>query len=193
MCIRDSSYALKIGKKFSRDEFISMLLTSVNDIDSRMTSGKKVVGISGGTFQYFDFATGDKAYRKNMGTGAVDAWRFLMSIEGTPSVIVRNGQNARYDISSYFGESSANLEYVGVEIDDQSRAALGLTADPEIKYGKLSINPTKTGSGKITVKAIAGPDADGVADGDKETGGMEIRRTISILSRGVASGNGGWL
>ena len=29
--------------------------------------------------------------------------------------------------------------------------------------------------------------------GDKETGGMEIRRTISILSRGVASGNGGWL
>lgn len=187
------SYALKIGKKFSREEFISMLLTSVNDIDSRMTSGKKVVGISGGTFQYFDFATGNKAYRKNMGTGAVDAWRFLMSIEGTPSVMVRSGESARYDITSYFGGSAANLEYLGVEIDEQSRKALGLSSDPEIKYGKLSINPTKVGSGKVTVRAIAGPDPDAVVDGDKATGGMEITRTISILSRGVASSNGGWL
>lgn len=187
------SYALKLGKKFTYDEFVSLLLTSVNDIDDRLSSGKKVIGISGGALQYFDFATGDKAYRKNMGTGAVDAWRFLMNIEGTPSVLVKVGENDRYDISSYFGGSASNLEYLGVEVDESTRVALGLKGDPQIKYGKLSIEPTKVGSGKVTVRAIAGPDPDKVVDGDKATGGMEITRTISILSRGVASGNGGWL
>ena len=187
------SYALKLGKKFSYDEFVSMLLTSVNDIDSRLSSGKKVVGITGGAFDYFDFATGDKLYRKNMGTGAVDAWRFLMSIEGTPSLLVRTGTSDRYDLSEYFGGSASNLVYLGVEIDEQSRASLGLKSDPEIKYGKLSISPTKVGSGKVVVRAIAGPDPDEVVDGDVATGGMEIVRTVSVMSRGVAAANGGWL
>ena len=34
---------------------------------------------------------------------------------------------------------------------------------------------------------------DGVVDGNTQSGGMEITRTISIISRGVASDNGGWL
>ena len=198
------SYAYKLGKTFSRDEFVSMLLTSVNDLDDRLDDNtRKISGLKNGTEQYVDLGT----YRGKMGTGAVDAWKFMMAIEGTPSITVQVGDESskakRYDISSYFGESSANLNYLSVSCDAATKEALGLTADPEIKYGKLSINPTKVGSGKITVTAIAGPisekdlDGDGendvFVDGETAIGGMEITRTISIMSRGVVSDNGGWL
>ena len=129
-----------------------------------------------------------------MGTGAVDAWKFLMAIEGTPTLTVQVGDASskakRYELSSYFGESSGSLTYISVECDAATKEALGLTADPEIKYGKLSLNPTKVGSGKMVVKAIAGGENLGGID---QIGGMEITRTISIMSRGVVSDNGGWL
>ena len=183
------SYAQKLGKKFTREEFVSMLLASVDDIDARLTSGNKPKEISGGNVVNGDLAP----YRKQMGTGAIDTWQFLMAIEGTPSIIVQTGTSARYDVSSYFGGNSVNLTYIGVEIDAESKESLGLKSDPEMAYGKLKINPTKVGSGKITVRAIAGPDADGKVDGDAQIGGSEIVRTISVMSRGVTSKNGGWL
>ena len=180
------AYAYKLGKTYSQDEFVSMLLTSVNDLDGLLVDNQmKPSGLTSkanlGTYRY------------EMGTGVVDAWKFLMSIEGVPTLTAKIGESKRYDISSYFGGSAANLTYLGVECDKETKDALGLSTDPEIKYGKLSIKPTKAGSGKITVKAIAGYDEDGVANGQTQIGGMEITRTISIMSRGVASDNGGWL
>ena len=185
------SYAHKLGKKFSRDEFVSMLLTSVNDLDERLTDNSlKISGYRNGAETYLDLGL----YRGKMGTGAVDAWKFLMAIEGTPTLTVQvadeTSKAKRYDVSSYFGGSASNLTYLSVECDQATKDALGLTADPEMKYGKLSINPTKVGSGKVTVTAIAGGENLG---GLEQIGGMEITRTISIMSRGVVSDNGGWL
>lgn len=180
------SYAYKLNKTFTRDEFVSMLLTSVNNIDDRLVDNQmKPSGLS----TKANLGT----YRYKMGTGVVDAWKFLMAIEGVPTLTVKTGESKRYDISSYFGGSAVNLTYLSVECDRSTMNALGLSSEPEIKYGKLSINPTKVGSGMITVKAIAGYDEDGVVDGMTQIGGMEITRTISIMSRGVASDNGGWL
>ena len=187
------SYAYQRGLKFTREQFISMLLTSVNDIDAELVDNK--------TKFYIDL-TGQKVhvdlgqYREQMGTGAVDAWKFLMNIEGTPTLTVKAGENKRYDLSSVFGGQM--LKYISVEADAETKASLGLETDPQIdtegSYTKaLKIHPTKVGSGKLIVRAIAGPDPDGVVDGDKETGGMEVTRTFSIISRGVASDNGGWL
>lgn len=195
------SYAYKVGKKFSREDFIAMLLTSVNDIEEvnkNFVDGYKgKFYIEGGKYNYVDLG----AYRGGkMGTGAIDAWKLLMNVEGTPSITVRvlgaDEKAKRYDLTDYFGGGATDLTYVGVECDAATREALGLSDDAsslEIKYGKLSIKPTKAGSGKITIKALAGYDEDGKADGWNQTGGMEISRTISIISRGVASGNGGWL
>ena len=188
------SYAYKIGKTFTREEFISLLLTSVNNLDSRLTDNKlKVSGYTNGLEQTVDLGL----YRGKMGTGAVDAWKFLMAIEGTPSLTVKvldeSAKAERYDLTSYFGGSASSLTYLNVDCDQDTRTSLGLSEDPEIKYGKLSIKPTKVGSGKITIKAIAGYDEDGLVDGETQTGGMEITRTVSIMSRGVASDNGGWL
>ena len=185
------SYAYKLGKKFTRDEFVSMLLTSVNDLDGRLGDNQlKISGYKNGVQQNTDLGT----YRGKMGTGAIDAWKFMMAIEGTPSITVQVGDASskakRYDITSYFGESAADLTYLSVTCDNATKEALGLVADPEIKYGKLSLNPTKVGSGKVTVTAIAGGENVG---GLEQIGGMEITRTISIMSRGVVSDNGGWL
>ena len=184
------SYAYKVGKKFTRDEFVSMLLTSVNDLDSRLKDN--VMKISGytGVEKFADLGL----YRGKMGTGAVDAWKFLMAIEGTPSLQVRiqdaSEKAERYELSSYFGGSANNLTYLSVECDDATMKALGLSEKPELKYGKLSIKPTQAGSGKFVIKAIAGGENLG---GMEQIGGMEITRTISVMARGVASDNGGWL
>ena len=185
------SYAYNVGKKFSRDEFVAMLLTSVNDLDKRLTDNTlKISGYRNGAETYKDLGL----YRGKMGTGAIDAWKFMMAIEGTPTLTVQVGDESskakRYDLSSYFGESAANLTYISVSCDSATKEALGLKADPEMKYGKLSLNPTKVGSGKVTVTAIAGGENLG---GLEQIGGMEITRTISIMSRGVVSDNGGWL
>ena len=172
-----------------------MLLTSVADIDVRMIDNTmKTCGFENGA-AVPEANLGN--YRGKMGTGAVDAWKLLMSVEGTPTLTVLNGKSKRYDISSYFGVK--NLKYISVEVDAKTRESLGLKSDPEIDLTgdfatkPLKLYPTKIGSGKIVVKAIAGYDEDGVVDGETQIGGMEITRTISVMSRGVVSDNGGWL
>ena len=187
------SYAYKLGKTFTREEFISMLLTSVNDINSSLTDGSKKFYYENGNKVNVDLGI----YREKMGTGVIDAWKFLMAVEGTPTLTVQVGKAKRYDISSYFG--TKKLKYLSVEADSQTREALGLKGNPEIdlkgefENKPLKLHPTKAGSGKIVVKAIAGYDDNGVVDGDEHIGGMEITRTISVMARGVVSDNGGWL
>lgn len=190
------AYAYKVGKTFSREEFTSLLLTSVtaiDDVNKSFTEGSKKFYYENGKQVFVDLGP----YRGKMGTGVIDAWKLLMNVEGTPTLTVKvlgeEEKAKRYDLQEYFGGNSASLEYLGVECDAAVKEALGLTEDPEIKYGKLSIKPTKAGSGKITIKAVAGYDEDGVVDGESQLGGMEITRTISIMARGVASNNGGWL
>lgn len=187
------SYAHKLGRTFSREEFVSMLLTSVNDINDRLKDGVTKFYIENGARVNVKLGT----YKKKMGTGAVDAWKFLMAIEGTPTLTVKvqdeDDKAERYGLEPYFGGSSADLIYLGVECDQKTKESLGLAEDPKIQYGKLSIKPTKVGSGKVVIRAIAGDDPDKIPDGLENIGGMEISRTVSVMSRGVASDNGGWL
>lgn len=173
------SYALELGKKFSRDEFISMLLTSVNDIDSRLVSGTKKY--ADGTFEL-------ASYKGKMGTGAVDAWRFLNSIEGIPCEQAIPGQKLSIDLTGYLGETTGNFKYT-VTIDAASKASLGLASDPVINGNRLELTCTKAGSGRVTLSSSVGKDAsreDGI-------GGMNFSREISIIARSFASSNGGWL
>ena len=195
------SYAHKLGKRFTREEFTAMLLTSVNaldDLNKNFIDGyKSKFYLEGGKYNYVDIG----AYREGkMGTGAIDAWKLLMNVEGTPTILARvlgpDDKAKSYDLTDYFGGGATDLTYIGVECDAATRAALGLSDDAaslEIKYGKLRIKPTKAGSGKIVIKALAGYDENGQADGETQTGAMQISRTISIMSRGVVGDNGGWL
>lgn len=200
------AYAKKLGKKFTREDYTALLLSSVNDIDSRLNSGYKYLGINASTGAELD-PRPYSSYQYKMGTGSIDAWRLMMNIEGTPTLMVKAGSEMSYDLDRYFGEASEYLTYESVEIDRETMKSLGITRKPKVENGMLVINPGKTGSGKITIKAIAGGNTvagnmsgDMTGNGDIVTvpntsgiGGMYISREISIISRGVASNNGGWL
>lgn len=178
------SYLLKIGKKLTVDEFQSLLLTSVNDID-QYHYGTKMTEING-AFGSIDLSQ----YRRQLGTGAVDAWRFLMALEGTPCHLVEVGKEQSSDLSAYLGDAAYNMTILDVEMSDEDMEALGMTVKPKVRYGKLLIHPTKPGSAVVTVKAVAGGTQVG---GDKVMGGQEITRKISLVARPVAALNGGWL
>lgn len=201
-------YAKSLGKQFTREEFVSRLLTSVNDIDSRLNTGYKYLGtdaLTGGELPPRPYSS----YQYKMGTGTIDAWRFMMSIEGTPCLTVKAGEHGSYDLSDFFGGGAEYLTYTKVNISSTDKKALGITDDKycKIENGRLSLYPTKNGSGKIRITAIAGgnvvagnreepwtsKDMVTVPNDNDKMGGMEITREISILSRGVASKNGGWL
>ena len=182
------SYALKLGKKYTVDEFNSMIVSSAKDVDGRINnfSTKTIVYDSGATYKTLKMSD----YYHRMGSGCIDAWSLMMKIEGVPCSLVATGSTQWIDLSPYFGTSSTSLTYTGLDISDEARSALGLTEDPRLEHGRLYINATKIGSAKLTIHAIGG----GSALGSETTiGGMPISREISIITRGQSASGGGWL
>ena len=174
------SYAKKIGKKFTTTKFKELLLSSANDIDTRLNGSKYSGAVNIDLYPY----------RKMLGTGSVDAYLFCMQIEGIPCLMTETGKKQWVDVSPYFGTSAVNLTYLDVSVSDEDRASLGLAADPYMQYGRLYIHPTKLGSGKIKITAIAGGS---VVGGEEVIGGMVMTQEVSIISRSFKSKNGGWL
>ena len=161
------SYAKKLGKKFTREQMHSMLLTSVTDIDQFNPGGSM------------------SKYVGQMGTGSVDAWKFLMAIEGTPTFLAKAGETVKIDLSKYCSPSQT----YEISMDEASRTSLGLKGEPVIKNGYLEICCQNIGAGKLTLSASVGKDA--TLEGG--IGGMAYTREISIASRPFATSNGGWL
>lgn len=183
------SYLKKLGKTCTPDEFKALLLTSVNDIDQYCT-GSKMTNISKGNYLQIGALALSK-YKGRMGTGAIDTWRLLMQIEGTPCLTAEVGVENKLSLESLFGESYATLKYTGVEISSSDSEKLNLETAPSVDAtGNLVIFPRTSGSVKITVKAIAGGSTVG---GGNNIGGMSISRTVSVLARGVKTSNGAWL
>lgn len=179
------AYAKKLGKTFSVSEFKNLILASTDDFETRLSSATK------------DYASVSAApsislgnYRKQMGTGAIDAWKLMMNIEGTPCLTAEIGREQWLDLSSLFGSSSINLTYGDLEYSASDAEAVGLAAKPYIKYGRLYIHPTKCGSMKIRINAIGGGTELG---GASSIGGMAFSRTGSIIVKSHKSDNGGWL
>ena len=179
------SYAKKLGKKFTREEMTSLLLSSVNDIDSFNKGGTRefLKTNTDGTKETVQIDM--NRYKGQMGTGAVDAWKFLMAIEGTPSVMVQAGEKSRIDLSGYCNPS---LRYE-ISVDEASSSSLGLSAAPVINDGFLEIECSKIGAGKIVLNSAVGKDT----EREDGIGEMAYTREISIVSRPYVAKNGGWL
>lgn len=176
------SYAKKLGKKFTREEMTSMLLTSVNDIDQYLKSGtKKFYDAVQRT--YVDLPLNQ--YYEKMGTGALDAWRFLMAIEGTPAFMAEVGKTVKIDLSEYCNPHDSYEINVGQE----TMEALGLESAPVIRNGHLELTCSRIGAGKLTLSAAVGKDNE-IENG---IGEMHYTREISVVSRPFATDNGGWL
>ena len=173
------SYALQNKKKFTRDEFISMLLTSVNDIEARLEGSKT----SGTTLQL-------EEYRGKMGSGLADAYQLLMQIEGTPCLKIPVNEMQAIVLTQYFGGSAENLTYREVSVSDDDIEKLGMPAKPEMSDGKLLIRCNRPGVAHITVKAIAGGKRPG---SDTVMGGIEVTKEFAVIARETGGTGGGWL
>ena len=171
------SYALKIGKKFSREDFISRLLTSANDIDALLTGPVNKLLVENNKYVEVDVFP----KKGKMGAGAVDAWKFLMALEGTPSYVTSPGEKLRIDIAECLGDASGHTLEVGAE----AKSALGIEGTPAVKDGILEITCGKIGSGKIRFNASVG--------GEGQISGLDYYKEISIVSRPAVAKNGGWL
>ena len=198
------AYAKKLGKKFSRDEFKRMILASVNDIDQRIGSKNEK------TYAYAKPALKMAPYYHQMGTGAIDAWRLMMHIEGLPTLTAGIGRQQWIDLTSAFGTASVSLTYLKVEVPTETASSMGLqkitptNADKYpaimdengyayVQFGRLYIHPTAVGSGKITINAVGG--GDHVGGGSNPPGGMILTQSVSLIARDTDGGNGtgGWL
>ena len=179
-----ASYALKIGKKFGREDFTSRLLASANDMDGYLTESTNKLWVN----TYFDntkesyvteYKSTDVFVKKGkMGTGAVDAWKFLMALEGTPTYLTVPGKSLVVET----GPGAYTLE-----IDQESKESLGITGTPAISDGKIVLTCSKVGAGKIRLKGSVGKDESGVIPE------LDFYKEISIVSRPSVAQNGGWL
>lgn len=215
------SYAKKLGKTFTRDQFKQLLLSSTQDIDKRIaaTGSKSYVktnfidDASGKSYYYIPSNDLSLApYYHQMGAGAVDAWQFMMQIEGTTCIPAEVGKKQWLSLNSELGSASVSLTYLDVQVDQNTIDALGLQLlhpqgnsstngkpVPEgdcyayEQFGRLYIHPTKVGSGIVTIKVVGG--GDHIGGGDNPPGGMELTRKVSIIARcgGGLNGTGGWL
>ena len=116
-----------------------------------------------------------------MGTGTVDAWKFLMALEGTPSCIAKVGEKLTVNVAKIIGEG-----YI-MEISPADAQSLGIVTDPQFKDGILELTCTKVGSGKISFKASVGKDEAGVIPE------LQYNKDLSIVCRPSVASNGGWL
>lgn len=168
------SYALKLGKKFSREDFISRLLTSANDIDGKLTGSTSKLWVNGNKYESTDVFV----KKGKMGTGAVDAWKFLMALEGVPTYMTVPDKTLVIEVGS---------DAYTLEIDSACKEALGISGTPVISDGKIELTCTKIGAGKIRLKSTVGKDEAGVIPE------LEYQKEISIVSRPAVAQNGGWL
>lgn len=176
------SYALKLGKTFSKDEFNSILLTSVNNIDQYCVGQKQYYTNTGGPFNL-----SLESYKRNMGIGYIDAYQVLMNVRGITCVPVEVGKQTRLDVRSFIGSGDANVRVADVSVSREDMTRLGMTSEPTVFANTILLNCAKTGSAILSVKIIAG-----VGDG-RGMNGMQATKEFAIIARNTHSENGGWL
>ena len=173
------SYAKKLGKHFSLEEFTSMFLLSTNNIEPILATNADMA------FKYSG----------KMGTGSIDALRMLMNVEGTPCVAVTRGSLNMIDLRPYLGDGTLdivvrdNLDSSTI-MSDADKAKLGVSNGPRISSNKLIITCDKAGHGFIEVSCVIGSKEPG---SDDTMGGRVSTKRLAIIVRDSHATNGGWM
>ena len=169
------SYAKKIGRVMTSDEFMAEILLSVTDINSDLAN------YSGG--KYFG----------KMGTGRIDAFLMMMNIAGTTCIPVQRGvKNYQIDMTPYMADGETNLTLIDMEISDEDMKRLGMNSKPRLMSVKnvIAVTCENTGSAIVKVKMVAGGESAGSTN---NVGGITITKEFALVVREKFSDNGGWL
>ena len=170
------SYAKKLGKTLTADEFKNLFLVSVNGMDSLLAANAEY-----------------SIYAGQIGTGRIDAFQFLMNLEGIGCIPVPRGQtNFQIDVNKYMADSKTNIKLIDIEISEADMARLGMKNKPRYSstYNTFYVTCTNSGSAIITIKMIGGGDSVGT---DEKQGGIEITKKFALIVRDGFAENGGWL
>lgn len=178
------SYAMKQGYRLTADELHRLILTSVHDINQYQTGTKSIFDYDAGIYNEIPL----EPYIGKLGSGYIDAHLLLMQMDSTPCVYLVAGEEKLLSLDSYFGEGSEDLSLVECNVSDSVRNELGIEC-LALESGQLRIKATKSGSGRVSVKAIVGGDHVG---GD-DIGGSYVEREFEVVVRGSVAANGGWL
>ncbi len=166
------SYAARLGKVYTPDEFRSLLLTAARNIDVYYNSGAKTVSDYGISISLPD-------YRRKMGAGCVDAFKMLAAVKGTSAVFLKVGETRQVELGQYFGGNYRAYTFV----QDKSgfdAANKNLKLDPvTFKNGQMAL--TCRGEGALILKVQA------------TVGGTTVTREIPVAGRTNLAANGGWL
>lgn len=169
------SYAKKIGRVMTADEFTTNILLSVTDINN------DIKNYNGG--RYFG----------KMGSGRADAFLMLMNIAGKTCIPVPRGvQYYRIDMTPYVADGETNYTLIDMEISDEDMKRLGMKSKPRLMTATnvFAVTCENTGSAIVKVKMVAGGDAAGSTD---NIGGIAITKEFALIVREKFSDNGGWL
>lgn len=166
------AYAARLGRRYTPEEFKTLLLGSTNDIDGYMKGTKAFVDVFG---RWSTLALTD--YRRKMGAGYIDAYRLLLNIQGMPSIYVARGAAAKIDLAEYFGAVAAKAVFK-VEVAPEIAEKLSMSS-PSVLNGKLALSCAETGVGTIRVST--------------SVGGTALVQDLAVIVRESVAGNGGWL
>ncbi len=172
------SYALQQGIKLTRDQFNSILVSSVNNIDQYCTGNK-----------YAGNTTMDLSkYAGQMGSGYIDAFQVLMNVRGTTCIPVTVGSSQQeLNVLPYFGDGNANITIESVEFSAEDMKRLGIPSQPTFWDGKLLFTVKNPGSAVMKVKYGAGVgNTSGVS-------AYQAVKEFAIIARESNATNGGWL
>ena len=174
------SYAKKLGKRYTADEFRSLLLSATNDITPYLV----------GSFSYgLDINLNYPDFKGQLGAGYIDAYKLLLQIDGTPCKVVKAGEECQVDLSTYFGTGVANAQFVSAEASAEDKSAVGLTIGAYAN-GKLQIKCDKTGVATISVTMLVGG---GSLNDSSKPYPVETTQKFVVISKEAVSHNGGWL
>ena len=163
------AYAKKLGIVLTVEELRSMVMLSVNDIDS---------------FLY----NLDSKYAGQMGTGRIDAFKMLMNIEGTTCIdVVRGKSNYKIDMQKYFGEGTVKI--LSAKISSEDKAKLGMVSDPRVtSNNNIYVTCNNTGTAIVELEIISG-----VGNSEGTMSGLTTTRRFALVVRENFANNGGWM
>lgn len=176
------SYALQLGKTFTQNEFTTLLLTSVNDINQYCTGTKQYVTDKG------SLATLDLSqHKKGMGTGYIDAYQVLMNVRGITCIPIPVGSQYTLNLQPYLGGGNLDLKITEISISADDMNRLGISSTPTIFANQIILKCTKPGSAVVRIKLLAGN------GNNSGMNGMPITKEFAFIAREIHSQNGGWL
>lgn len=173
------SYAHKLGKTFTTDEFRSLLLASTRAIDPYFSGAKSTLGYNYSSAQWQDVVINLNNYKNKMGGGQIDAYLMLLNVAGLPIMSVGVETSTTLDLSPLVGGVASTSGFAFELFDtEEAEQELGFSYEKEGQTG-LKVRCSQCGTATLGVRYTVG-----------ET---TVEQHFALYVRPAQAANGAWL